>query len=159
MARRKLHKRAFGEIDRGTLGIFLFNARKRERLTQAQLAEVIGRDRPWLSDVETGKVTHVPDEDVHALATALSIAVDDLTRARDRVAIRARAAAPPQGSRQRRCPACDRSNPVDANYCANCGARLPSEIVCAGCQSGNPPDANYCAHCGRPMPGIAASLA
>ena len=59
MARRKLHKRAFGEIDRGTLGIFLFNARKRERLTQAQLAEVIGRDRPWLSDVETGKVTHV----------------------------------------------------------------------------------------------------
>ena len=159
MAHRKLHKRAFGEIDRGALGSLLFNARKKKRLTQAQLAEVIGRDRPWLSDVETGKVTHVPDEDVHALAIALNMAVDDLVRARDRTAIRSPLAWVTERNHQRHCPECDRANLIDANFCANCGTQLPSEIVCTECQSRNPLDANFCAHCGQPVPKTGAPVA
>ena len=41
--RRKLQKRSFHEIERGALGAMLFSARKRKRLTQAQLADQIDR--------------------------------------------------------------------------------------------------------------------
>ena len=55
VARRKLQKRAFINIDRGVLGGLIFNARRLHSLTQAEVAAAIGRDRPWLSDVETGQ--------------------------------------------------------------------------------------------------------
>ncbi len=150
MARRKLSKRAFNEIDRGMLGGLLFNARKQRRLTQAQLADAIGRDRPWLSDVETGKITHVPDDDLRALSTALDVNPTDLGRARDRTTGRSYAnASVVVGAHERHCDACGRANPWDANFCANCGARLPEEVICPDCDRRNPGDANYCSHCGR----------
>ena len=149
MARRKLHKRAFGEIDRGMLGALLFNARKQKRLTQADLARAIGRDRPWLSDVETGKITHVPDDDLHVLAQTLDLALDELLRARGRIAVRPYVAAAVGSTHQHYCTVCGRGNPWDANFCASCGARLPAESVCPDCGRPNPADANFCAYCGR----------
>ena len=41
MARRKLQKRSFGDIARGSFGGLIFAARKQHGLTQAQLAEKI----------------------------------------------------------------------------------------------------------------------
>lgn len=152
MVRRKLHKRAFSEIDRGTLGILLFNARKQKRLTQAELAHAIGRDRPWLSDVETGKITHVPDDDLRALAEVLETGLEDLMRARDRTTVRTHPVTPSlPGAHERYCADCGRGNPWDASFCSSCGARLPAEIVCPECGRRNPGDASFCAYCGRPL--------
>ena len=151
-ARRKLHKRAFSEIDRGTLGSLLFNARKQKRFTQAELANGIGRDRPWLSDVETGKITHVPDDDLRSLAAVLDAALEDLVRARDRTAVRPyQLTSPVPGAHERHCASCGRSNPWDANFCSSCGVRLPAEIACSECSRRNPGDASFCAYCGRPL--------
>jgi len=153
VARRKLHKRAFAEIDRGALGTLVFNARKQRALTQAGLAQAIGRDRPWLSDVETGKITHVPDDDLAALAVALSLSPPDVRAAHERTAGRLRTEVParlPAGP-ERQCPVCARISPPDANFCAHCGAALPHEIECGRCGRRNPATANFCAYCGRRM--------
>ena len=45
------------------------------------------------------------------------------------------------------CPACGRDNPVDARFCAACGA--PLARTCAGCGRSSAPDAAFCAGCGR----------
>ena len=150
LVRRKLHKRSFGQIDRGPLGMLVFSARKQRRLTQADLALAIGRDRPWLSDVETGKITHVADDDLHALANALSAVFHDLARARERLVLSSRTSAtprPPLGL-ERACQTCVHPAAWDASYCVNCGRVLAEEIACATCGRSNAAPAAYCAYCG-----------
>lgn len=148
--RRKLQKRSFHEIERGALGAMLFSARKRKRLTQAQLAGQIDRDRPWVSDVETGKITHVPDEDLESVALILELEMGTLRRARARAVPRAAGtSAPPGGTADRDCGVCGSSNPWDANYCANCGTRLPPETSCPSCSRLIRADSKYCAYCGE----------
>ena len=150
VVRRKLQKRSFHEIERGALGVMMFSARKRKRLTQAQLASQIDRDRPWVSDVETGKITHVPDEDLEAVAPVLDLEMGTLRRARARATPRAvSATAPPGGTPDRDCGACGSANPWDANYCANCGTRLPPEMACPSCGRLILADSKFCAYCGE----------
>lgn len=154
MARRKLEKRAFGQIDRGPLGGAVFEARKRLKLSQAQLAEAIGRDRPWLSDVETGKVTHVPDHDLAELARSLQVEHDDLMIARDRVDSKfqpSAAAAPLRNAMTKPCPSCGNRCELDARFCAHCGKPLPSDVQCPKCARHSPAYAHYCARCGTPL--------
>lgn len=151
MARRKLQKRAFHEIDRGMLGGMLFAARKQRRLTQEDVAHAIERDRPWLSDVETGKITHVSDDDLAALGNVLRLPQNEVVRARDRTTARTYAAAVATTAQRRLCPTCGRANAPDASFCSNCGTRMPSEITCPDCARQNPADANFCNSCGRQL--------
>ena len=151
MARRKLQKRAFHEIDRGMLGGMLFGARKQRRLTQEDVARAIERDRPWLSDVETGKITHVSDDDLEALGSALQLSPDELVRARDRTTTRTYGAASATAAQRRLCQTCGRANASDASFCSNCGTRIPSEITCPDCARQNPAGANFCNSCGRQL--------
>lgn len=148
MARRKSQKRAFNDIDRGTFGGLVFTARRLHGLTQAQVATAIGRDRPWLSDVETGKITFVPEDDIQALAQTLGLDLRQLTTARD-------GAQPRTGntlgvaSWRRTCHYCGRLNPDDANFCSNCGTQVPVSIECTACGRINDSLANFCTNCGR----------
>ena len=149
MLRRKLQKRAFSEIERGALGAMLFSARKRKRLTQAELARYINRDRPWVSDVETGKITHVPDDDLEAVAPLLDLELATLRRARMNALPRVTTiAAVPGGASDRDCGVCGSSNPWDANYCAGCGDRLPPEASCPSCDRIIRADSHFCPYCG-----------
>ncbi len=149
--RRKLQKRAFRDIDRGPLGAMLFSARKRKRLTQAELASRIDRDRPWVSDVETGKIMHVPDNDLDAVAAILGLEVAMLRRARAQTAPRGAGVSPTSsGTVDRGCGACGASNPWDAKYCVNCGEQLPLETVCETCGRIIRADSRFCAYCGEP---------
>ena len=151
MARRKIQKRSFGDIARGSFGGLIFAARKQHGLTQAQLAEQIERDRPWLSDVETGKITHILDEDIRALAQTLGLDVDQLLGARNRS--RSRLSPEPENIGIRKtCDTCGKSNPSTANFCSNCGGQLPEEIECPACHLANGSDANFCNGCGDPLP-------
>ena len=150
MVRRKLQKRAFRDIDRGALGAMLFSARKRQRLTQAELASRIDRDRPWVSDVETGKILHVPDNDLDAVAEILGLEVAMLRRARAQSAPRGAGASPAAtGTVDRGCGMCGASNPWDARFCVNCGERLPLETVCETCGRIIRADSRFCAYCGE----------
>ena len=151
MARRKLQKRAFNDIDRGTLGGLIFTARRLHGRTQSQVAVEIGRDRPWLSDVETGKITFVPEEDIRALARTLDLDARQLIAARDNAQSRLGAAAV-TGRWQRACQSCGHANPDDANYCSNCGAQFPVSVECGACGRTNDSPANYCTQCGRALP-------
>lgn len=45
------------------------------------------------------------------------------------------------------CPSCRHANPVGANFCQECGFRLPQ--ICASCRSEISPDAKFCRHCGK----------
>jgi hypothetical protein len=45
------------------------------------------------------------------------------------------------------CPQCQLENPVEANFCLNCGNRLAT--VCPQCQQVLPPAANFCMACGH----------
>lgn len=152
MARRKLQKRAFNDIDRGALGGLIFNARRLHSLTQAEVAAAIGRDRPWLSDVETGKITFVPDDDIRALAHALSLDAQQLTTTRDNVRKHAAAGAVALG-RRLACQVCGHSNPDDANFCSNCGTQVIADVECPACGRLNEAPANFCTNCGRPLRG------
>ncbi len=149
-ARRTLEKRPFRDIDRGAFGGLLFRARKQRRRTQAQVAGAIGRDRPWLSDVETGKVTHVPDDDVRALALTLDLDPGQLLATRDRARAHAASGAA-AASMHRPCPACAHLDPSGANYCSNCGRRLPGAVACATCRQRNDALANFCNNCGSAL--------
>ena len=151
VARRKLQKRAFNDIDRGAIGGLIFNARRLHSLTQAQVAAAIGRDRPWLSDVETGKIRHVPDEDIQALAQTLDLDAGQLTTARDGARARL-AAGTGVFSWRRACQVCDHPMPDDANFCSNCGVRAPADIACSACGRRNEALANFCTNCGRALP-------
>ena len=154
MARRKLAKRSFADIDRGPLGGAIFEARKRREATQAQLAASIERDRPWLSDVETGKVTHVPDEDLANLAAFLRLNVASLKAARDSANSKSgppRPAPPPVNLFTRLCPECGYRGEADARYCAICGSELPPSVACSHCGRMCPVGTNYCGGCGKAL--------
>ena len=154
MARRKLAKRSFADIDRGPLGGAIFEARKRREATQAQLAASIQRDRPWLSDVETGKVTHVPDEDLANLAAFLRLNVASLKAARDRTNSRSgppQPVPPPVNLFTRLCPECGYRGEADARYCAICGSELPPSVACSHCGRVCPVGTNYCGGCGKAL--------
>ena len=150
MARRKLQKRAFNDIDRGTLGGLIFTARRLHGRTQSQVAAEIGRDRPWLSDVETGKITFVPEDDIRALARTLDLNARQLISARDGAQSRLGYAAV-SGRWRRACQSCGHSNPDDANYCSNCGAQFPASVDCDACGRTNDAPANFCTDCGRAL--------
>jgi class 3 adenylate cyclase len=49
-----------------------------------------------------------------------------------------------------RCPACQRNNDADANFCADCGAALAA--TCRTCGQANPIDARFCTSCGSGLP-------
>lgn len=149
VARRKLQKRAFNDIDRGALGGLIFNARRLHSLTQAQVAADIGRDRPWLSDVETGKITYVPDDDIRALAETLGLDAGQLTTTRD--GARAHLAAGAAAFSRRACQVCGHLNPVDANFCSACGTPVPADSKCPACGRHNEAMANFCTNCGRTL--------
>jgi ribosomal protein L40E len=50
-----------------------------------------------------------------------------------------------------RCTSCNADNPADANFCKNCGSRLPHPLVCQACGQGNDSDAKFCNKCGGPL--------
>ena len=158
MARRKLQKRAFNDIDRGALGGLIFNARRLHSLTQADVAAAIGRDRPWLSDVETGKITFVPDDDIRALADTLSLDAQQLAATRDNVRTPLAVGAVALG-RRLACQGCGHVNPGDANFCSNCGTQVTADVECPGCGRLNEAPANFCTNCGRPLRGRPAPRA
>src|SRR5712692_7625395 len=58
-----------------------------------------------------------------------------------------------------KCPRCQASNPVDAVFCEECGARL--EAACASCGEPNRLGAKFCKKCGQPLvqAGAAGSVA
>lgn len=148
VARRKLQKRAFNDIDRGTFGGLIFTARRLHGLTQAQVASAIGRDRPWLSDVETGKITFVPEDDIQALSQTLALDAQQLASARDGAQSRLGSSTAAVNWR-RACQICGHLNPDDANFCSNCGTQAPANIECDACGGLNDSLANFCMNCGR----------
>ena len=150
MARRKLQKRAFNDIDRGAFGGLIFHARRMHSLSQAQVADAIGRDRPWLSDVETGKITYVPDDDIGALARTLGLDADQLTTTRDGARTHLAAGASIL-DRRLACQICGHLNPNDANYCSTCGKPVSADVECSGCGRLNEAMANFCTNCGRTL--------
>ena len=158
MARRKLQKRAFNDIDRGALGGLIFNARRQHSLTQSDVAAAIGRDRPWLSDVETGKITFVPDDDLRALADALSLDAQQLASTRDNARTPLAVGAVALG-RRRACQVCGHLNPDDANFCSSCGTQVTADVECPACGRLNEAPANFCTNCGRPLRGRVAARA
>lgn len=154
MARRKLEKRSFADIDRGPLGGVVFEARKRLMLTQAGLASAIGRDRPWLSDVETGKVTHVPDDDLASLAGSLRLDLPELRELRDRLNSRfgpAAASATVRDAIAKVCPTCGYRSELDARFCAHCGRSLPADVQCPQCGRLSMAEAHFCSRCGTAL--------
>ena len=46
------------------------------------------------------------------------------------------------------CPACGPRPEPDAEFCSNCGNRLPTGSVCPGCGAALAPDAKFCESCG-----------
>jgi hypothetical protein len=46
------------------------------------------------------------------------------------------------------CPACGPRPEPDAEFCSNCGNRLPTGTVCPGCGAALAPDAKFCESCG-----------
>lgn len=52
------------------------------------------------------------------------------------------------------CPACRHKNPPGANFCQECGSRIPH--ICASCRAEISADAKFCHHCGQPV-GLADS--
>ena len=58
-----------------------------------------------------------------------------------------------------KCPRCQASNPADAVFCEECGARL--ETACASCGEPNRLGAKFCKKCGQPLvqAGAASSVA
>lgn len=149
MAKRRSRKRSFAEIDRGPLGSSVFNARKRARLTQAQLAVAIGRDRPWVSDLETAKITFIASADARRLADCLQLTRTELSVLQSRTGS-ARRNSTPSAWRQPvgECPVCGCPREAGARYCGVCGFALPPEIRCGVCAHFNPAGSAFCTQCG-----------
>src|SRR5262245_30150589 len=55
----------------------------------------------------------------------------------------------PRGTVLMKCPRCQHENPVQANFCLECGSRLSP--VCAKCQTQLPAGAKFCLECGEPI--------
>jgi hypothetical protein len=117
-------------------------------------------------DRETGKLS---DTDYTDLKQQYTQAAVHAMRAEDRVAdaaapaaggttpdaveaiidakVRALRSAQP-GATGRAGPACGPRPEPDAEFCSNCGDRLPTGVVCAGCGAALAPDAKFCESCG-----------
>ncbi len=157
--KRRSRKRSFAEIDRGPLGAAVFAARKRAGLTQAQLAAAIGRDRPWLSDLETAKLGFITDDDARNLVTHLPLRDAELdslrhgTGNRPRRSLRTSSWYPPVGY----CPGCGEPREPAARYCGGCGAPLPSDVLCSACGHPNASASAFCTHtqCGNHLGQVA----
>ncbi len=150
LSKRKYRKRSFSEIDRGPFGTAVFDARKRQCLTQAEVAKAIGRDRPWLSDVETGKISEIPDEDLEVMARILGFEVERLRWTRDSHSriqdLRSTGYTVYVASKS--CLHCNHPAEVDAKYCGSCGHKLELEVMCGTCSRRNSPGSNFCVRCG-----------
>ena len=150
MAKRKYRKRAFAEIDRGSLGTVIFSARRRIGLTQAQLAAAIGRDRPWVSDLETAKTTFISDEDAANIVARLPITEAELSVLRDggphhcSVRVRNTTIAAPVTN----CAVCNCPLEPGAHYCGGCGVALTLDSICSVCGHPNIPVSAFCTQCG-----------
>ena len=150
MARRKYHKRAFAEIDRGRLGTVIFSTRRRIGLTQAQLAAAIGRDRPWVSDLETAKITFISDEDAANIVARLPITEAELSVLRDggphnySVRVRNTTIVTPVTN----CAVCNCPREPGAHYCGGCGVALIPDSICSVCGHPNTPASAFCTQCG-----------
>ncbi len=72
-------KRTYAQIDRGTLGTALWEARRRARLTQAEVAQRCFRSRPFISNLETGALKHVNLDALSSLSAVLNIDLETLT--------------------------------------------------------------------------------
>jgi len=46
-----------------------------------------------------------------------------------------------------KCPRCSQENPLDAQFCGQCGAQL--DVLCVACQKSNPPANRFCHRCGQ----------
>ncbi len=57
------------------LGVALRNARRAEGITQAELAQLVGVSRPWLSSFEVGRITSVRLDTVMRIIAALDVSV------------------------------------------------------------------------------------
>ena len=66
-------KRKYAQIKRGPLGSLIFARRKVLHLTQDELARRLHTSRPWVSNVETGKVKLIQFDELAALAAALGL--------------------------------------------------------------------------------------
>ena len=116
-------------------------------------------------DRETGKLS---DTDYTDLKQQYTQAAVQAKRAEDRVAEEAAPAAGgttpdaveaiinakvralrlAQPGAGRACPACGPRPEPDAEFCSNCGDRLPTGVVCTGCGAALAPDAKFCESCG-----------
>lgn len=95
-----------------------------------------------------GEVTPVGKDVFNDVAHGTKDAVRDLAAA---VGSGLREGAPPAEVATRACPTCGEANDAHANFCDNCGERLPGEIVCQQCSQPNDPDARFCDNCGAPL--------
>lgn len=53
-------------------------ARKSVGMSQAAVAKAIGKSRPWVGLVETGRIKQVSDDDKRAMSAVLGLPVDGL---------------------------------------------------------------------------------
>src|SRR6266446_68616 len=68
---------------------------------------------------------------------------------------RERGREPPEGEARvtlMQCPRCKRSNPDDAAFCEECGAKL--ERICPKCSAPIVPTAKFCKKCGAPLSAV-----
>ena len=98
------------------------------------------------------KITFVPDDDIRALADALSLDAHQLATTRDTARTSSAPGAVALG-RRLACQVCGHSNPDDANFCSNCGIQVSAHVECPACGRLNESPANFCTHCGRPLRG------
>jgi len=62
---------------RGVLGGRMRNLRLQRNLTQAQLAEAIGCQQPWIAKLERGKAAAAPEQ-LRAICQVLGVSADRL---------------------------------------------------------------------------------
>ncbi|MEA2422578.1 MAG: eukaryotic-like serine/threonine-protein kinase, partial [Thermoleophilaceae bacterium] len=55
------------------------------------------------------------------------------------------------------CPSCGHENPLDANFCGQCGAPLPRRATCTECGRENPPGLSFCRGCGAGLEAAAGA--
>ena len=151
LAKRKYRKRSFAEIDRGPLGTVIFAARRRIGLTQAQLAAAIGRDRPWISDLETAKITFINDEDAANIVARLPITEAELSLRRGgsphyrSLRVRSTTVVSPPVTN---CVVCNHPRELGAHYCGGCGVALALDSICSVCGRPNASTSAFCTQCG-----------
>ena len=122
-------------------------------MTQQVLASRIGRDRPWLSNVETGKVKSLQEEDLVGLAAVLRMSISSLRAAHDMSASARLAETPGYTIWQSlsHCRACSHAVERDLAFCTHCGVEQPLQVSCPSCAKPNNPSARFCGRCGSQL--------